>query len=162
MGAKKSKQKVVTLTFSKTRLQEMQDAFNLFDENRDGHISVKELQTIMRKLNQPMQQSDLLEMISEVDIDNDGVIDFGEFLIMMKRIDMVANREEEIRQMYEVFDIRKTGRVTAEDLKIVMNRIGEKTTDSDIAEMMEEADINKDGFITFSEFRSLCDRLQLV
>ena len=48
---------------------EFRGAFQLFDRNRDGCISCKELGVIMRSLGQNPTEDELKEMITEVDVD---------------------------------------------------------------------------------------------
>ena len=48
---------------------EFREAFSLFDKNGDGTISSAELGTIMRSLGQNPTESELQDMINEVDVD---------------------------------------------------------------------------------------------
>jgi len=48
---------------------EFREAFGLFDKNGDGTISSTELGTIMRSLGQNPTESELQDMINEVDVD---------------------------------------------------------------------------------------------
>ena len=43
---------------------------------RSGQITTKELGTVMRSLGQNPSESELQDMINEVDADNNGTIDF--------------------------------------------------------------------------------------
>jgi calmodulin len=46
------------------------------DNNIAGQITTKELGTVMRSLGQNPSESELQDMINEVDADNNGTIDF--------------------------------------------------------------------------------------
>ena len=48
---------------------ELREAFSLFDKDGDGTITNKELGTVMRSLGQKPSESELREMINEVDVD---------------------------------------------------------------------------------------------
>ena len=50
-------------------ISEFREAFSLFDKNGDGTISSTELGTIMRSLGQNPTESELQDMINEVDVD---------------------------------------------------------------------------------------------
>ncbi|KAF3773549.1 Calmodulin-2 [Nymphaea thermarum] len=48
-------------------------------------ITTKELGTVMRSLGQNPSEAELVDMINEVDVDQNGTIDFPEFLNLMAR-----------------------------------------------------------------------------
>jgi Ca2+-binding EF-hand superfamily protein len=50
-------------------------------DNIPGQITTKELGTVMRSLGQNPSESELQDMINEVDADNNGTIDFPGTLI---------------------------------------------------------------------------------
>ncbi|PKA60291.1 Calcium-binding protein CML42 [Apostasia shenzhenica] len=68
--------------------EDMREAFRVFDEDRDGYISAKELQTVLGKLGLAEGRclNRVQEMIGSVDQDSDGRVDFFEFKGMMKTI----------------------------------------------------------------------------
>ena len=86
-------------------------------------------------------------MINEVDADNNGTIDFPEFLTMMARKMKDTDSEEEIREAFKVFDRDNNGFISAAELRHVMTSIGEKLTDDEVDEMIREADQDGDGRI---------------
>lgn len=66
--------------FTEEQLNEFKETFSLFDRDGDGTISTKELGTVMRALGQNPTESELQDMINEVDADGNGTLDFTEFL----------------------------------------------------------------------------------
>ncbi|KAJ8570953.1 hypothetical protein K7X08_037925 [Anisodus acutangulus] len=67
---------------------DLKEAFDVFDENGDGFISAKELQVVLEKLGLP-EGSEIYRvemMISSVDQDHDGRVDFFEFKDMMRTV----------------------------------------------------------------------------
>lgn len=65
---------------------DMRDAFNVFDQDGDGFITVEELKSVMGSLGlkQGKTLEDCKKMIVQVDVDGDGRINYKEFLQMMK------------------------------------------------------------------------------
>ena len=123
---------------------------------------------MMRSLGQNPSESELQDMINEVDSDNNGTIDFPgtlyitkrlvlsaeltillhiEFLTMMARKMKDTDSEEEIREAFKVFDRDNNGFISAAELRHVMTSIGEKLTDDEVDEMIREADQDGDGRI---------------
>jgi calmodulin len=60
-------------------------SFFFFFLKKIGCITTKELGTVMRSLGQNPTEAELQDMISEVDADQNGTIDFPEFLNLMAR-----------------------------------------------------------------------------
>jgi calcium-binding protein CML len=66
--------------------EDMREAFNVFDQNGDGFITVEELRSVLSSLGlkQGRTTEDCRKMISKVDADGDGRVDFTEFKQMMR------------------------------------------------------------------------------
>ncbi|KAK6341192.1 hypothetical protein TWF696_008279 [Orbilia brochopaga] len=142
-------------SLTEEQVSEFKEAFSLFDKDGDGQITTKELGTVMRSLGQNPSESELQDMINEVDADNNGTIDFPEFLTMMARKMKDTDSEEEIREAFKVFDRDNNGYISAAELRHVMTSIGEKLTDQEVDEMIREADQDGDGRIDYNEFVQL-------
>jgi len=67
----------------KAYIEELAEAFAVFDIDNDGNISVDELAKIMQSLGETLERNDILFMIEEIDQNADGNIDFEEFQKMM-------------------------------------------------------------------------------
>lgn len=53
-------------------LEEVKRAFQLFDEDNTGIITIKNLRKVARELNENIDESELQAMIEEFDLDQDG------------------------------------------------------------------------------------------
>ncbi|KAL6188992.1 hypothetical protein ACLB2K_040382 [Fragaria x ananassa] len=65
---------------------DMKEAFGVFDQNGDGFITVDELRTVLSSLGlkQGRSMEDCTRMITKVDVDGDGMVNYNEFRQMMK------------------------------------------------------------------------------
>ncbi|KAJ6466852.1 hypothetical protein C8R45DRAFT_1020304 [Mycena sanguinolenta] len=142
----------MTDQLSPEQISEFKEAFALFDKDGDGTITTVELGTVMRSLGQNPTESELQDMINEVDADGNGTIDFHEFLAMMAKKFQDTDSEEEIRQAFAVFDKDGNGTISVTELQQVMRSLGEKLTDREVEEMIREADVDGDGEINYDEF----------
>ena len=60
--------------------EELQDAFRHFDMDKDGYITPHELRNGMINIGEEYTPEEAEEMIKEADLDNDGKIDYNEFM----------------------------------------------------------------------------------
>ena len=66
---------------SPERKKEYQDAFEMFDKDKDGAISAKELANVIETLvGQKPSMDEITSMIKEVDLNSDGKIELGELI----------------------------------------------------------------------------------
>ncbi|KAG8384173.1 hypothetical protein BUALT_Bualt04G0090600 [Buddleja alternifolia] len=65
--------------------KEMKEAFDLYDKDKNGKISASELHAVLRSLGEKCSIKDCRRMISSVDVDGDGCVNFEEFKKMMTR-----------------------------------------------------------------------------
>ena len=137
---------------SPEQMAEYREAFALFDKNGDGCISVVELGTVMRNIGQNPTDSELRDMINEVDVDGNGTLEFEEFCNLMARQMKDSNQENELEERFKLFDRDGNGLIDRDELQQVMRQLGEKLTDDEIEEMIQEADRNGDGMIDYKEF----------
>lgn len=68
--------------------EEMVKAFNLFDVDGSGGITMDNLRHVANQLGETMTDKELEEMIKEADLNNDGVVDAAEFLRIMKKTEL--------------------------------------------------------------------------
>ncbi|CAJ1961066.1 unnamed protein product [Sphenostylis stenocarpa] len=134
------------------QIGEFLEAFCLFDKDGDGCINIEELGTAIRSLDENPTLEELQIMMSEVDTDCNGTIEFGEFLNLMARKMKESEAEEELKEAFRVFDKDQDGYISASELRSVMRTIGEKVTDEEVAQMVKEADLDGDGLVDYQEF----------
>ncbi|KAH9682413.1 calmodulin-like protein 8 [Citrus sinensis] len=136
------------------QIVEFKEAFCLFDKDGDGCITVEELATVIRSLDQNPTEEELQDMINEVDSDRNGTIEFGEFLNLMAKKMKETDAEEELKEAFKVFDKDQNGYISATELRHVMINLGEKLTDDEVEQMINEADLDGDGQVNYDEFIS--------
>jgi calcium-dependent protein kinase len=66
------------------REENILQAFDYFDRDHSGNITVEELRKVMCNDEYGLDNSLIEKMISECDINKDGMIDYNEFFTMMK------------------------------------------------------------------------------
>ncbi|XP_048564926.1 calcium-dependent protein kinase 2 [Triticum urartu] len=77
----------ITATMHMNRMdreEHLYTAFQYFDKDNSGYISKEELEQALREKGL-LDGRDMSEIVSEVDADNDGRIDYSEFVAMMRK-----------------------------------------------------------------------------
>lgn len=65
--------------------ENIRKVFNLFDDEKTGFISIKNLRRIVRELGENIEEHELQEMIDRADHDHDGMISEEEFYMIITR-----------------------------------------------------------------------------
>jgi len=100
-------------------------------------------------------------MISEIDKDGSGSIDFEEFLTMMTIKMGQRDSKEEMAKAFRLFDDDETGRVSFKNLKRVSKDLGENLTDEELQEMIDEADREGTGEVSLDDFMRIMKKTNL-
>ncbi|KAI2797064.1 hypothetical protein BLOT_015116 [Blomia tropicalis] len=140
---------------SEEQVAEFKEAFMLFDKDLDGRITATELGIVMRSLGQRPTETELKNMVTMVDQDGNGTIEFNEFLHMMSKKMKETDKEEELKEAFRVFDRNGDGFISAPELRLVMTNLGEKLTDEEVEDMIKEADLDGDGLVNYDGFMGI-------
>ncbi|XP_072174777.1 uncharacterized protein [Diadema setosum] len=104
----------------------------------------------MRSLGLNPTESEVQEIVNEVDINGNGKIDFSEFLMVMTKKMEEETDVEEIREAFRVFDKFGQGYIENSVLHHVLVSLG--IDKDEVAEFVNDADIDGDGKIEYEEF----------
>eukprot|EP00173_Palmaria_palmata_P002152 Plantae.Rhodophyta-Palmaria_palmata.ctg23364.p1 GENE.Plantae.Rhodophyta-Palmaria_palmata.ctg23364~~Plantae.Rhodophyta-Palmaria_palmata.ctg23364.p1 ORF type:complete len:154 (-),score=39.04 Plantae.Rhodophyta-Palmaria_palmata.ctg23364:154-615(-) len=134
------------------KVDECRQAFNVFDKNGDGDISLNELGSVLRSLGQKPTKKSVRLMIKKVDADGSGTIDFDEFLTLMAAKLKHQDLRSEMLKSFKLFDKDGSGKISANELEAVLRGFGQSLTPEEIEDTLREADKNNDGEIDIQEF----------
>merc|ERR1712216_100015 len=113
---------------SDEQMDEIREAFNLFDGDQSGAIDVRELKAAMRALGFEVKNEELKKMVSDIDNDGNGTIEFGEFLQMM-----TGKMGEKV---FKLFDDDNTNKISFRNLARVAEELGENIDDEELQDMI--------------------------
>ena len=97
---------------SEEQIEEVREAFGLFDADASGQIDVRELKAAMRALGFEVKNDELKKMVADVDTDGSGQIEFPEFLGIIKNSD----GNEKTAKINKFFKDMASGHLGSEDL----------------------------------------------
>ena len=134
---------------------EIKEAFDLFDTDSGGSIDPKELKAAMTSLGFEAKNQTIYQMISDLDADNNGQIEFPEFLNMMTARMSDKDSKEDIEKVFKLFDDEKLGHISIKNLRRVAKELGETMDDNELQEMIERADSDQEGLVTLQDFYNI-------
>jgi len=146
--------------------KDLAEAFKMFDINGDGKISRVELETILRSLGETLTETELDQMIKDVDADGDGEIDLQEFINLncdprRATVSSKTGEDEEadaaaLQSAFDVFDSDKDGFISAGELHRVLSSLGDDHISlDDCRYMISCVDADGDQLVDFKEFQTL-------
>ena len=173
MGSRKSKPVLrkrdieALVTLSKMSRQQVKNAFSHFiTENPDGRISHKAFKEMLQTA---LVDADADKMESHVfriyDLNNDGYIDFVEFMIIFS-IMAGGTPAEILAKIFRLFDVNSDGLISWEEMeRLVTDMYGliKRNNPSILAveliksSVFTEMDRDKDGKVTQEEFITACE-----
>ncbi len=150
----KKRRKVQKLVRKKKELtrheeDEIKAAFNMFDKDGSGNIDVQEMRDAMRALSVILSKDQVQKMMATVDTDGNGFVDYEEFRTLIKDHIKIRNKEEELRNVFRIYDEDDTGLIEFNDLRRVASELDHgNVSDEDIYGMLFEATGDRKGKVT--------------
>ena len=138
-------------------IYELHDAFDIFDINCDGNISIDKLNSLLFSLKQYITKEELNNILKEEGLDKSETIDFNQFLkILGNKVDQkIIDEDEYLRNLFDTMDRNKNGVISLHELRYIVLHSNEDIAEEDIELLMESVDQDKDGFISYNEFLSI-------
>ncbi|XP_039344000.1 caltractin-like isoform X4 [Mauremys reevesii] len=132
-GAATRKKKVAPkLVLTEEQKQQLREAFDLLDTDGTGTVDVKDLKVSIRALGYEPKKEEMKKIISEVDKEGSGKINFDSFLYAMTQKMSEPESREDILKAFKLFDDNGTGKISFQNLKRVAGEIGENLTDEEL------------------------------
>merc|ERR1712176_1328370 len=106
------------------QLDEIREAFSLFDSDASGMIDIRELKAAMRALGFEVKNEELKKKVTR----------------------------EDIEKVFKLFDDDNTNKISFRNLARVAEELGENIDDEELQDMINQADRDGDGEINIDEF----------
>lgn len=132
-------------TIETRKLTEM---FINLDKNGDGTLSLDEIEEGYDALGIPVPVN-LNELIKKIDDEDEGTINYSEFLAATQDWSNIAQKKE-LEITFKIYDIGGDGTLSLEELKQAIPGI----KDSEWADFLSKADSNGDGLISLEELKN--------
>jgi centrin-3 len=147
--------KQASFQLNEEQKQEIAEAFDLFDSDKNGYIDAHEMKVAMRALGFEVKKEEITNLMKSHDSDDNGHIAKPDFLDIMTKKISERDPYEEIRKAFQLFDEDKSGRITLKNLRKIAREIGENMNDEELEAMIAEFDKDQDGAINEAEFQAI-------
>ena len=142
------------LDIPEDKIAEYKEAFDMFDKDGSGTIDVGEIVKIMKNFGYPIKKSEAQRMISEIDDNGDGELDFEEFVTLMeKQTNYIDQTEEElVLAAFKSFDKDHDGKITNYEFRYILSQLGDMFTEEECDTLFKECDLDNDGILVYQDF----------
>ncbi|XP_073227459.1 neo-calmodulin-like [Porites lutea] len=111
----------------------------------------------MRTLGFNVNEQELQQIILNVDYDNDGVLNFEEYIQLMEQQKTVDEREDDIVQAFCVFDSESNGYIESADLRELLENMHWDISAEELKDLIISSNLQQDQKIDIEEFAWLVD-----
>ena len=122
------------------------------DKDKDGLISHQELQSLLEKEGYPCSEAELQDLVNDVNINENGEIDVNSFLDIIAKCQEENDTEEELQEVFKIFDKNNTKLITPQNVMDVFSKIDESIKFEEILQMFKECDLDQDSYLNYQEF----------
>ncbi|SLM39096.1 cell division control protein cdc31 [Lasallia pustulata] len=153
--------------------EEINEAFGLFDLDKDKRIDYHELKVAMKALGFDLPKSEILSILQTHGVPSNPpsstaannpagphpsrlLLPLAQFQSIMSQRILARDPREEILRAFELFDEGGKGKIDLQDLRRVARELGEGLEEEELAAMIEEFDMDGDGAISREEFVDIC------
>ncbi|WFD34013.1 Calcium-binding component of the spindle pole body (SPB) half-bridge [Malassezia cuniculi] len=137
------------------QVQEIREAFTLFDLDKDGSLTPSEFKVALRSLGFELNKGDANKLFQDNETSGSGRMGWDDFHRILSERIAARDPMEEIQRAFKLFDDEGTGRISLRSLKRVAKELGENLDDEELAAMIEEFDLDQDGAIDLREFTQI-------
>ncbi|KAG8628015.1 hypothetical protein KVT40_003888 [Elsinoe batatas] len=170
-------------SLSEEHREEINEAFQLFDLDKDLHIDYHELKVALKALGFDLPKTEILSLLQSHGVPYSTVhpdtaskapqsapaaarptfagpsrllMPQQSFVALAAR--MIANRDprDEILRAFQLFDAEGKGSISLADLRRVARELGEGLQEEELQAMIEEFDMDGDGMISQEDFVGIC------
>ena len=134
----------------KNKLNKYKEAFNKYDKDSSGNLSVNEIQKIAKDLGYPMTKEEVQQVFAEVG--GDGKIEFDEFVMLMEEY-IQSLGEDELLKAFRDYDKDNTGKMTVREFKYILTNYGDDIlNEREADDLFRESGLSDKDYIQYEDF----------
>lgn len=137
------------------QFNDAKQAFHLYDKKGNNEVATKDLATIFKALSLHVDDEKLKDWADEADEEATGLLSWDSFKELFERKVKEDEDEKELREAFRVLDSQKKGVIPVDDLRWILQSLGDDLTSEEIEDMIAETDTDGSGTVDYEEFKSL-------
>ncbi|MCJ1414239.1 Calcium-binding component of the spindle pole body (SPB) half-bridge [Xylographa parallela] len=160
---------------SEEQREEINEAFGLFDLDKDKRVDYHELKVAMKALGFDVPKAELVAILREHGVPASSsssthnhpptaqqahptrlLLPLPAFQHLLAQRILARDPRDEILRAFELFDEGGKGKIDLADLRRVARELGEGLGEEELAAMIDEFDLDGDGAIDREEFVGIC------
>ena len=138
----------ISQTISLSFLDEAKNAFDVFDDNKDGYIESRLIERALRALGFNPTSDEMVDILRDVD---NRMISYFAFLYIIYRHSRNVDTAGELIDALEILDKDSSGFIYVEDLVRLCKSIRRPFTDEQIQSVLNDSEVVK-GKVNYADF----------
>lgn len=136
---------------------ELREAFQLFDTERTGNISVAQARNVLRNFGfNQNSESELEDLMLELSIDHRRQkLKFNEIAALVGLRQKQGGSEQELIETFKVFAKKKSGTVSVGGMKETLRKLHITVHEGELEDILKYSGINPTGDISYVDFTHL-------
>uniref|UniRef100_A0A7S2ZV04 Calmodulin n=4 Tax=Rhodosorus marinus TaxID=101924 RepID=A0A7S2ZV04_9RHOD len=130
-------------------IEKVKKAFERADEDNSGLLSLAEMRKVLDRLELDIDEEELQRIWSAYDVDENGEIDYEEFLAATTDLSRIRTLEN-IKMAFAKLDRNGDGKISVDEVMTALEDMN--ITEEAAKQMIAESDKNNDGEIDYAEF----------
>ncbi|POS85915.1 hypothetical protein EPUL_002225 [Erysiphe pulchra] len=160
-------------SISEEQREEISEAFNLFDLDKDQHIDYHEFKVALKALGFDLPKNNIVNLLTSHGTSQPSqaqghgkstntvplsrpLLSFPAFQSIAAKLIAERDPRDEILRAFELFDMDNKGIINLDDLRRVAQDLGEGLEDEELIAMIEEFDLDGKGGVGREEFVNIC------
>ena len=146
---------IVSQLMTNKEKNNLKDIFTALDKNGDGMLTQEELLEGYKKFykSEERAKAEVKYLMENADSDNNGTIDYTEFLMAMANKKNLLSKAN-VKRAFDLFDSVTSfnnqdgsGFISPDEIKMILGK-GKRFSEETWKEIIEQVDMNKDGQIS--------------
>lgn len=145
---------ILVKTIKPEEVENLRLVFQEMDKNGAGMINASELSEYIKKQHMEISDQEIQKLIAEIDYHGNGEINYSEFLYATIDTQKFLTGQR-LRAIFNQFDTDKTEKITAENIQVAFQKLGQSFSMDELRQMIKKHDITGDEMLGFEEFKAI-------